>query len=439
MRALRSTATSGFTLVAETGTPVPGQSGAAFWHFASAPALDGARVVFQGFTNDSLNATGVYAFEAGTSDVLVDLTSTVPGTIQQFSSIAGANPSSDDGGTAFNGQRTVTNQVTGEPQIVSGIYTESAGVLRLIASVGITPIPGGTDLFDRIGGHSIGGNTVAFDGGSSTAGIQGLYADLAGTLERMADTTTPIPGGVGNFVQLGGLLNNLNSFNSSLLQSADDGTVVFAGSGSTGQAGLYVYAAGSLDVLVDTGTLLPDSGTTLSGAGSPAVAGGDVVFVAEGGGGVVRGIYLLRDGSISRLVDNSTIAPGGSDAFHRFGQVSFDGNAVAFSASVGFPADREGIYYLPIGGQITEVIATGDSLDGQTVEDLFFGLDGVNGSEVAFTAVFDAIFPRDEGVYVATIGAPGVPASRPSILIIALLSTGVFGSVVLRQAKCSEA
>ncbi len=413
-----------FTLVAETGSPTPGQTGFAFTYFAGAPALDGQRVVFPAITLTSFNAYGLYAFEAGASSLLVDLNSTVPGTAQPFKEINPWRVSSDGGVTAFNGSIVTTPCSGGQPTVTSGIYTESGGVLGLIAQGAMTPLPGGAGQFCGAQDPSIGGGTVAFSGSGVGTG-NAIYADFAGTLELVADTSTPVPGGVGNFLALGG-------------HAADGESVVFAGrdnGGPPANYGLYIYSGGSLEVLVDSNTPVPGSGTTFGSTalGSPAVDAGDVVFVgSNSGSSSAHGLFLIKDQSIVRLVDASAGAPGGSDPFLTIGPVSFDGDTVAFLAETA--AGRSGIYHLPIGGELTEVIATGDTLDGATVVQLYLGQDGVSGDQVGFTVRFDSSFPYVEAVYVATIGAPSVPASSPSLYVILVLSMALFGFVASRQA-----
>lgn len=85
-----------------------------------------------------------------------------------------------------------------------------------------TPIPGGSGNFGAfIGVPSISGGNVAFDGSVGSDGFMpGIYSNIGGSLNVVADEATPIPGGSGNFGNFGDL-------------SISGGNVAFLGGGSS--------------------------------------------------------------------------------------------------------------------------------------------------------------------------------------------------------------
>jgi len=114
--------------------------------------------------------------------------------------------------------------------IQTGVYAGTGGPLQTLADF-LTPIPGGSGNFSFLGDAAASGGIVAFEGAGGTS--SGVYTGTAGSLTSTADTNTPIPGGVGNFQSFGAPM------------TVDNGRVVFVGTGSSLQRGVYSFAAGS--------------------------------------------------------------------------------------------------------------------------------------------------------------------------------------------------
>jgi hypothetical protein len=89
-----------------------------------------------------------------------------------------------------------------------------------------TAVPGGTGNFTGFFNPSISNGTVTFYGANSSGGRSGIYIGN-GTLGVVADLTTAIPGGTGNFTSFG------------TAPSIFNGSVAFFGRGSNGQQGIY--------------------------------------------------------------------------------------------------------------------------------------------------------------------------------------------------------
>jgi hypothetical protein len=150
----------------------------------------------------------------------------IPGGTGNF--VTFAEPSIGSGNVAFLatgvGQQGVYRLTPGDP-------ITPPNPIR-VADLG-TPIPAGSGSFTTLSGASISGFNTAFVG--SGVGQQGVYVAQPGDPVvpppnpiRVADLTTPIPGGVGTFT----------AFSPPSL-SIDGQTVAFVGSG-VGQEGLYV-------------------------------------------------------------------------------------------------------------------------------------------------------------------------------------------------------
>ena len=123
-----------------------------------------------------------------------------------------------------------------------------------------TPIPGGTGTFTGFGvAPSIDGGDVAFIGfGDPGFTALGIYSTVGGTLGVVANLNTPIPGGTGNFTNLGSNFDN---------PSIDGGVVAFHGTG-TGQQGIYSKVGGTLGAVADLNTPIPGGTGNFTGFGS---------------------------------------------------------------------------------------------------------------------------------------------------------------------------
>jgi len=197
---------------------------------------------------------------------VADTTTPIPGGTGNF--VIFESPSIDGGSVAFKGAGS-----SGQ----SGIYLDTGGPLVLIADKS-TPIPGGTGNFTFLNTPSFGGGNVAFVGNGSS-GQEGIYIGAGGPLDVVADLNTPIPGGTGNFT----------SFPSGPI-SADGGNVAFVGIGSSSQSGIYIGAGGPLDVVAGSG-------------GAPSIDGGSVAFKGAG-------IFIVSaEGPLVVVADTSTPNP----------------------------------------------------------------------------------------------------------------------------------
>ena len=132
--------------------------------------------------------------------------------------------------------------------------------------------------------------------------------------EGLVDSSSPIPGGTGNFTSLPGG------------PSFSGGTVAFFGIGVGNQQGIYAAQKGPPPIrFVDTSTPIPGGSGNFTGfsaeAGlptAPSLSGDNVVFYATGSGGQ-KGIYVAANGPPPvKIADASTPIPNGSGNFTAF-------------------------------------------------------------------------------------------------------------------------
>ncbi|GJM15644.1 MAG: hypothetical protein DHS20C13_09710 [Thermodesulfobacteriota bacterium] len=329
-----------------------------------------------GFTGfGSSSQRGIYTFISGTLAVVMDKNTAIPGGSGNFTS-SGTPISLGDGNVAFGGFGSSSQ---------SGIYRSIAGTLGVVADE-TTAIPGGSGNFTGFGiPTSLGGGDVAFLGlGSSSQ--RGIYTFIAGTLAVVVNTSTAIPGGSGNFTE----------FNDPL--SLGDGDVAFRASGSGGQSGIYTVIGGTLALVADENTMAPGGLATFSNFSPPTpLTGGDVAFLGVSSG--QNGIYAFLGGTLGLVANTSTPIPGGSGNFTSFFNPVSLGGIVAFRGSGS--GGQTGIYAL-IGGILVSVVDSNTPIPGgsgnftgignpvslSSLDIAFFGL-GSGGQEGVYKALVD--------------------------------------------------
>lgn len=111
-------------------------------------------------------------------------------------------------------------------------------------------IPGRSDTFTRFDTPSLDGRDIAF-AGERNSDYSGALTYINGRFNVVADSTMPIPGGVGNFDTLE-------------IPIIDNGNVVFVGTQNSGfeAHGIYTDLGGSLRVVADHNTPIPEAQVT---------------------------------------------------------------------------------------------------------------------------------------------------------------------------------
>jgi hypothetical protein len=217
------------------------------------------------------------------------------------------------------------------------LFADLPGQLDVVVGAS-TPVPGGLGTFSLQEG--VGGSTwpkqVQFDFDGQSFAVynenqhqRGIYTDAGGAWRVVADTNTAIPGGVGNFIGF------------SVEPAIRHDSVLFAGQGDQGQQGIYRERNGSLERLVDLNTPVPGGGQFLSlnvGHG-PALDGESFAFIAEflpPDGGVDRaGVFGDFGDGLVRVATELDVIDGENLSF--YGEVGvaprvrLDGSTLAFN------------------------------------------------------------------------------------------------------------
>jgi hypothetical protein len=336
---IRLLTTLPFTVVADSGLPVPGGSGV-FTTFPQSPAVSTGSVAFLGL--GSADEEGVYSCDifspVDPCRKIADLTAAIPqgtGTFTAFSDVTLALVPPNLIRVAFLG--------TGSGQ--AGVYScDSAAPVdpcRKIADL-TTAIPDGTGTFTGFMQLAAGDTLTSFigTGGSGQAGVYSCdSATPVDPCRKIADLTTAIPDGTGTFTAFSDV--------TLALVPPNPVRVAFIGTGSSGQAGVY-----SCDSAQPVDPCQP-------------------------------------------IADLFTAIPGGTGNFTGFTSVS---TSLEHTAFLGLGSgEQAGIY---LASALTKVIAVGDLLDGKTVTALRLGRFGLDRLRLTFTATFA---DGSEGVFVAQV------------------------------------
>lgn len=252
------------------------------------------RIAFLGSYGATTSQRGIYLYDQGVITRLVDGSANFPGSAGLAFNIANAGDISHDAGGAVAFFATDTNAA---PPIANGILTFANGSLHLIASTA-TQAPGTANLFTGFRRRAdISGGKVVFTGTHSGGG--GLYqANLDGSgLTKLVDTTTPVPGGTGNFL----------TFQDSAIEL---GTVVFTtqGAGITGGAA-YRLQNGTLQKIIGKPDALDGKTVDTVVLSNQGLSGGRVALQIGFSNGSA-GIYTAIVGYASQPNPGGTLVPG---------------------------------------------------------------------------------------------------------------------------------
>jgi hypothetical protein len=329
-------------------------------------AFDGQYVALRAQTASGVR--GVYVWNGSTLATIADTQTAVPnggGTFTMFHSLA-----LDEGRVAFGAEGTVKQ----------GVYTDLGGSLRRVADT-TSAMPGGGGAvfsdFTETYGVAIDGSTIALTGfGAGGSGPQeGLYVETSGSLARVADRSTIIPGTATTFL---------------FFREVDvsEGDVIFsAGRGSGGFNGVFTTAdaaPGSLHVVADANTAINGLVNPLRFVSPTAVRinGPPRAFVARDEL-QNQGIYREAAGAITTIADKFTLDPLTGAAFTALGGAfSLSEGAIAFyGASTG-----PGGIYVHEDGTLASVIKAGDSLQSKQISMVNLFANSLDGGRIAFAA-----------------------------------------------------
>lgn len=320
---------------------------------------------------------------------IADTTTLIPNTASTF--MAFSQPSIRDGAVAFRAGGPSGNTS-------NGIYTNVGGTLRTVANLG-TSIPSGSNAFTTFGTQvSLSQGVVAFKGARSTPPQQeGLYTDTNGSLAKVVDRNTPIPGGSGNFTSYG------------LNHTIDHGQLAFVAGGNSDQQGVYHHDGSTLHAAAQIGTPIPGQTFAFDGFFVQYVGldAGTTLFRGINEPEVYLGLFAHQNGVLTTVLDVNTPMPGEAVNFFFVASPILRDGKMAFVAADNLSTPTVACVYSDAGGTLAPVACMGDpvpSLGGTFIapQDTAF-----NGRNVAFRGVNNsnvpAIFTNIGGELMKTI------------------------------------
>ncbi|NBV23998.1 MAG: hypothetical protein EBS05_19030 [Proteobacteria bacterium] len=195
----------------------------------------------------------------------------------------------------------------------------------------------------------------------------------AASFTKIADGSTAIPNGTGSFIA-----NNFGS------PAAYGSTIAFAGKGSSGQSGIYVWDGTTLSRAADLTVAVPNGTgnfTNFSFYDYSVNSSGAVLFRAQGASG--PGVYKMSGGTLSRVVDTSFAVPGGTGNFTNVYSLIDSGGLSAFGGQD--RALKYGVYTYD-GVTITTIANTNTVLPGTSAKLNFTDYVINNNASLAFSA-----------------------------------------------------
>ncbi len=376
-----------FTKIADTSDSVPSLGSETFTGFGSA-SVDGDDVAFLGVS--ASRGGGIYLFSQGSISRIADITTNVPDSGNIFDGIGTFGH--DDGVVAFLGSHP-----SGK-----GLYSFQSGALGVLVDTTNSP-PGGSN-FTNFDQPSVSNGRFTVLGWVSSSD-NGVYSDIGGTLQTIADKNTAIPSGTGSFDNFGKIPGSMSGTN-----------IAFRGKGTAPlQNGVYTSIGGSLNVVADLTTSIPDGSGTFTFFEEITMSGDFVTFRAHGTG--QEGIYTDLGGSLATVVDLTTTVPGAGGTFSGFGIPSLDGNTIVFRGQPAGLTIPRGLYAYR-GGTLSKVIDTTDTLDGKSPTDFDTYGPSLDGDVFAFRVYFS---DGSRAIYTATVPEP------TTLTLAACALLGLFG------------
>jgi hypothetical protein len=231
------------------------------------------------------------------------------------------------------------------------LATNSSGTFSPVLFSG-DGAPGGGTFID-FGGYLLAMNNsglTVFDGTVSAPGRSGLFQLASTGVSSLVPVGDPAPGG-GAFEQIGpGSMN-------------DSGQVAFqAVVGPSGRSGIFLWSAGTIVAIAQTGDAAPGGGTftfdALNYDFAPSVnTAGQVAFGAGLSTGQ-EGVFLFANGTTTAVARPGDPAPGGGIFAYVYTPSLNDAGQIAFAADT---ASATGVFFWS-GGALVKVAATGDGL-----------------------------------------------------------------------------
>ena len=349
------------------------------------PHIEGRSAAFRGA---GPGFVGVFQWANESVSLVADLNTSVPGQTGPVSAYSGFTPVTHNGSFYF----------TGYGPEGSGIYVKQSGTLSVVADY-TTPVPDGSGTFQGFNSLNVKNGIVSFVGRDS-GGHQGIYTVNEGTVETVVNGDTAVPGlpGVTN---IGGM-----SFD------GEDFAFTASNDGTTSMMGVYKIIDDIISVVADHTTPIPDGSGDFTRFFQPRIDQENVAFKGVRDGTQYQsGIYAELSGSLVRVADRNTPIPEGTGDFQQFYGMDIEHGRVVFNSISEVDKDDSGIYFFE-NGTLRKVIDTGDQLDGRNIREpsggipgIGFSAPGLDGDLLAFSVQFDSGDPG-RAAYLATIPEP---------------------------------
>lgn len=388
-----------FTLhkVVDGADPVPGAPSATWDNFLPFfdAAVDGDALAFIGHSNRSGDSRGgVYVYRGGSQplQLIADTDGFRPGAGELFADFL--RVTMDGGVVAFTNEDFDSR--------LGGAYRHDGGGLQVVAD-DRTVIPGqAPQRFANFGDIAIHDGAVLFGGGPqlhfTVSAQDGLYLSAQGVLGAVVDSSTPIPGGAGNFDLVGEVELETGGF--AFTRPHPDSTV---------DDGIYRNLGSGLEVVANLSTVAPHSGTPFTNFRAFSRDAGATAFVAEAAGRTA--VYLAEDHEPLRPIATiQTPYPGAGQNFAGFyNRVATSAGRVAFLGFWNPPGQfSRGGLFVTNGTELVKITEQGALLDGRVVHDMDLSQQAFDWPNLAFTVTFE---DGGDALYLASFGNGCVPGS----------------------------
>lgn len=450
-----------FTKVADTNTLIPGRT-ELFGGFGN-PDISNGIVAFSGGTSSSSDKSqGVFKFLDGELSIVADFDDLPP---------ENAFPTRPYTSTSISGETIIFSYIassaSGAP-FSSPIYASVGSELELLFEANTQS----SDVLPRsfINSSQIDGEKVLFNSGKffgSLADGTGLSILVDGEVIPVVSDEDPVPNDSGiaaTDAEYNKPFPNLpdgfdpnrfpsssgsGTFDSFLDPYLKGNTVVFYGVDerrvSPYLLSSFYYDVSSVGVYTSVNGIL----STVAAVKLPlfnsfpapvfqekecyladSVAGEETIAFVDPCGG---GVYLGNSDGLTLVANKNTVVPDTTNSFESVGSfsrtLSIDRNNVVFGAfgNAQSGSNFSGLY-TNLGGELSKVVASGDLLDGKTVQSIRLTSQSISGDEIVFPVAFE---DGTGGIYVAQ-ATSSIPEARA---IAGLLGVAMLGIARWRKRE----
>ncbi len=203
---------------------------------------------------------------------------------------------------------------------LSSLIVGQPGNLHVVVSDN-TPLPEGGGAFQNFSFGQLSNGVWAFQATGGAIGTTGVYTipTSGGTPNVIADNTTAVPGGSGDFVSLSS-------------PSLNGTRLAFYGTDASGNPGLYTSSGGTLSVLANSSSGLTIGGAPVTSFGNNvALDGTHDAFLASNSLGTA--LFADFGNGVHDILDTTQLLDGKTISSLIFSKNSLDGNSVGFTAT----------------------------------------------------------------------------------------------------------